>query len=475
MKNWKKLPLLLMLAFGIFWSCSEEEVPGPSIPDQTLKVNRFINDAMDYYYLWYDKMPNINYSHEADSKEYFKKLLYQEDKWSFITDDLQGLLNSFEGIETSFGWSLAFYLFPDKVSVFAVVEYVYPHTPAANAGLKRGDIILKMNNASITTQNYTDLMYAEDLDITLGVLNIDNQGKYIISPGTTAQMTALELQLNPVLKTAIIEEGNHKIGYLFYAQYIDNYNSSIDTALQSMIDNNVTDLVLDIRYNPGGIIFAAQHLCSSLAPLNIVNQESKLVTFQWNTKRQKEYVNAQELDKIQVNFDKDVDVKMGLDKIHILTGDGTASASELTITGLDPYMTVTTVGDTTYGKYTASRTLSAPESHKDYDVLKNWGLQPIILRYANALGETDFKDGFVPDILVDDDLLNAYPLGDVNDPLFKAAIEDITGSVITAKKSAETRSIPYKLFDRGFSKYDKNKRNLLIDDANKQLIREQLK
>ncbi|MCK3684766.1 S41 family peptidase [Maribellus sp. YY47] len=474
-RNRNKITFLAALVLTILFGCNEGEVPDPgsSIPEHTLNVNKFIFDVMSDVYLWYDELPDIDYTKEDDSKKYFSKLLYEDDKWSYITDDVEALENSFQGIETSFGWSLAFGIFSNTGNLFAIVEYVYPNTPAANAGLKRGDIIALLNDGDITLSNYTDLVYAESIKVTLGILSNDG-----ISPGSSVSMTALELQLNPVLKTAVVEESGHKIGYLFYAQYIAEYNDAIDTALQGLLEQNITDLVLDLRYNPGGTVSAAQHLCSSLAPIEYVNNNDKLVTFQWNDKYQDYFEYKQFTSQIQVNFVDSVPVKLDLDNIHILTGYKTASASELTITGLNAYIPVTIVGDTTYGKYTASITLK-PEDYYEkesyYSEFNNWGLQPIVLRYANALGVTDFKDGFIPDILVDDDLLNAYPLGDKNDPLFKAAIEDITGTTIVASKSAKKTDIPYKLFDRAFSKYDKNKRNLLMDNDNTKLIKDQFK
>lgn len=237
------------------------------------------------------------------------------------------------------------------------------------------------------------------------------------------------------------------------------------------MDEQITDLVLDLRYNTGGGTGAAQHLCSSLAPLSAVNNNSTLVTFQWNNKYQDYWENSNEPDQLMIRLTKDVPHKMNLNKLYVLTGAWTASASELSITGLKPYMNVTTIGDTTYGKYTASITLKPEDYYEssDYDEFDNWGIQPIVIRYANSQGVTDFKDGFPPDILVDDDLLEALPLGQKEEPLLKAAIEDITGIPIVAMKKATTK-IDYTLFDRGFSKYDINKREVLLDNFDGKLL-----
>ncbi len=475
MKQMGKIFFLLLLLAGIISGCKDESVPEPDpgtdtdtipeeAPELTQKVNQFIEDAMTDVYLWYDKMPDIDIRYEFDSKEYFDKLLYTDDKWSYITDDISAFENSLEGKETSFGYSLTFGRFSNTGDIFGIVEFVYPNTPAAEAGLKRGDILMELDNADITDDTYMELLNGETINVTLGVLG-DNG----ISPGQSVAMTSKELNLNPVVETKIIEHGGHKVGYLLYAQYISNYNTSLDTVFQSFIDNQVTDVVVDLRYNPGGYTTAAQYLCSSIAPLPVVNNNSTLVTFQWNDKYQKYWEEQNDNSQLEVGFLSNVPVKMGLDHVYILTGTGTASASELTITGLKPYMNVTTVGETTYGKYTASITLK-PEDfynnasyYKDFD---NWGLQPIVIRYANSQGVTDFKDGFEPDIPVEDDLFAGIPLGDIQEPLLKAAIEDMTGTEVAAVKKARIE-IPHTYFDRGFSKFDANKREVIFDGVNK--------
>jgi C-terminal processing protease CtpA/Prc len=196
-----------------------------------------------------------------------------------------------------------------------------------------------------------------------------------------------------------------------------------------------------------------------------VDNKSTLVSYQWNDKYQAYWISKDRQDQLGVKFDPNVPVKLGLSKVYVLTGRGTASASELTICGLEPYMDVIIVGDTTYGKYTASITIKPEDwydNESDYAGFKNWGMQPIIMRYANSLGVTDFKNGFEPDFRVLDALLPAYPLGELTEPLLKKAVENITGTTIAAPKKAEL-PIKFVIVDRGFSKFDKQKRNLFIE------------
>ena len=118
MSSWRRMLFLLVLTTGFVISCEEKPIPDvySNVDDPlegqasllTQKINQFIFSTMDDVYLWYKELPDIDLKYEFDSKEYFNKLLYIEDRWSFITDDIVSFENSLQGIETSYGYSLAF-------------------------------------------------------------------------------------------------------------------------------------------------------------------------------------------------------------------------------------------------------------------------------------------------------------------------------------------------------------------------------
>ena len=130
-----------------------------------------------------------------------------------------------------------------------------------------------------------------------------------------------------------------------------------------------------------------------------------------------------------------------IENLYVLGTRGTASASELIIIGLQPYMNVTLVGENTYGKFTGMFIFDSED--KDFENLENWAIAPIVMKYANANGFTDFYNGLTPDIYVEDDgLYLGYPLGCPDDPMIAAALSKIGGLPLTAK--AAHQKLPFK-------------------------------
>lgn len=413
-----------------------------------LKINKWVYDTLNIYYLWTSSMPDYK-SSKDDPKEYYYTLLNDLDKWSYITDDYTKLINNLGGIDKSVGSSLSLFR-RDNVSnrVVAVVEFVYANSPAEAAGLKRGDIILSVNNQVLNTDNYYELLYeAESQALTLGTPQYDANDRFIDfkDSNETITMNAIEIDENPIVHYEIMEQDGVKIGYLVYTGFISNYNSDeyakgsfpkpfLSDVFTDLKNNNITNIILDLRYNPGGDSFASNYLCSCLAPKSVVENNSVLVYRKYNSGFQKYLEENKYKSNLETRFMDSVEVNMDLSKLVVLTSKGTASASELLITALDPYMNIITVGDTTVGKYVGSTVI--PDDNE------KWAVMPIISKYTNINGLTDFSDGLAPDFYVKEGSL--YPFGDLNDPILAKAVELYTGSPIVSTRSAKLNNKPLK-------------------------------
>ena len=202
----------------------------------------------------------------------------------------------------------------------------------------------------------------------------------------------------------------------------------------------VKDLILDLRYNGGGDVETARHLASAIAPAQTIDNQEILSTNIYNDLLTTVFAQEGSEDDFKVRFEKNSH-NADMENLYVLCAEGTASASEMVTIGLMPYMNVTLVGDTTYGKYTGMFVFDSSIDDELKD-LKNWALLPVCMKYANANGFTDFVDGLIPDYLVEDDLINAYQFGDANDPALAAALDIIGGQPLTAK-SARIRPFKY--------------------------------
>lgn len=441
----KQYPYIVALvALVSLVACKERDpLPNPKPQSEASVVNQWIWDAMQDVYLWEAYIPQDLTPDKANGSEaYFESLLYEEDQWSWITDDVETLKKGFDGVSKSMGYEPGFSLWGEDGAVLILINYVTPNTPAARAGLKRGDIILGINGVRLTRDNYYELFKsAEYQSITFGVYNsaLNNIG---VDKTSTLSMVAEEMSVDPVHKYEILEVEGHKIAYLVYNQFSNGsdgeWKSSLSIALSSFKNAGVKDLVLDLRHNPGGYITSAQFLSSALAPVG-VDSKDLLVSFKMNDELDNYYAylalngsTAEErawASRQLYTYFEDVDPSVDLDlsRLYVLTSKGSASASELLITGLRAYMgsNVVLIGENTAGKYTASITIADTKDPARH----SWAMQPIIARYANKNGVTDFKDGFTPNHVVDplESCLLGFPLGSVDEPLLAKAIELITG------------------------------------------------
>lgn len=425
------LPVILVFGLSqlLIVSCKKDD-PIEKVSREIIATNKWIDDNMSLYYLWNEFIPTgIDYTRESDPKAFFFKLLYRDlDKWSQITDDYPKLESELNGDPVTMGYRPAFYLTGNN-NVIIVVSYVYPGSPAEEAGLKRGNIILSIDNKQLDTTNYQDLYSGTSYQVQLGAV----VGNSLVYTGESLNMTARTTMTDPAIYYQLFEQEGHKIGYLVYVEFIkgpnEMYLRQLDNIFNEFKAEGISDLIIDLRYNPGGEVDAAVYLASLIAPAPVAIGNETLVNLNYNHDLQQymEYNNHDDL--LSYKFTNTAS-NIGLNRVCFLTTSSSASASELVIIGLDPYMEVILVGEPTFGKYTGAWVI--PDDNM------KWAIMPIVSKFSNSVGFTDFFDGLMPDHQVDDDLFSAVPFGDLSDPMIAKAVEQLTGGIppATPKKSA---------------------------------------
>jgi C-terminal processing protease CtpA/Prc len=473
MDKMKKLILgILVITAFTTASCKDKNddviEKSTTVNKDTVKVNKFITDVFSDVYLWVDLINMAHY--ENNYKKYddpftlFKELRYKDDHWSTLTDDIEGMKGDFQGVSTSYGWNLINYLYSSNSDrVVSVVLFVYPGSPAEKAGVKRGDIITTINGKEMNTTTYLDLFYSSTITIQKGViLNQD-----IITQPATVSMTAVTMYNDPMQKDTVIVQENHKIGYLCYTEYVDKSEPELIRVFTKFKNQGVTDVVLDLRYNPGGYVRTAILLSSILAPASTVKNKDVFQKQVWNNYYTQ--VWNQQGDRMEEYFTDTLSVNMDLNKLYVLTSNGTASASEATVVGLNPFMDVILIGDTTTGKFVGGSLFSPEDIYKAseanyYKSIKNWGMYIMYFRYTNK-SNTYFTTGLAPDIAAKEEHFDLKPFGDVSDPLLGRAIAQITGvpyvqpraavqlpSVKSSPELTVKRPLDGKLIDDGIIK-----------------------
>jgi C-terminal processing protease CtpA/Prc len=298
-------------------------------------------------------------------------------------------------------------------------------SPAELAGIQRGDIFSSVDGVQLTDANYTANLVNKE-SFTLGFAKISNG---VITPtGKTTALTAIQLQENPVFLSKVLTVNGSKVGYLVYNGFTSDFDLELNTVFQQFKTAGVSKLILDLRYNGGGSVQTAIYLASMIYTTNTAKLFTKsvyngILTPYITTTYGDSYFNSNFTDKINTTPIN----SLGISDVYFIVSGETASASELLINGLKPYMNVKTIGTNTYGKYVASLTLKDYDANNKLVTTHKYAMQPIVAKYANSLGVSDFVTGLVPDITLKESTSSMLQLGDENEQLLKAVLDNIKG------------------------------------------------
>jgi len=405
----RRLALLLLAALLQACGGGGGTTPAPSAEACTVASQRqSLRDFMQRHYYWYRDMPAPD-ENAPTMDAYFRSMLVRPlDRFSFSesTELYQQVFT--EGRRIGYGYTL---VWADMARTQLRVRSVEPLGPAARAGLARGDRILSIDG-------HTPADIAAGLVPAVTTPGVARTFIVTTAAGQWKMFTASseDYQLSPVAATGVFDvpgtSGAAKVGYLAYSQFVTYSREQLQTAFAQFAQAGVGELILDLRYNGGGSVGISRELASLVGGAATAGKLYAYLRF-----NDQQASSTQRLLFQAPEATADTLLGLGLRRVFVIASGGTASASELLINGLAPFVEVVLVGEATYGK---------PYGFVPFE-LCGTTYQAVQFDSLNALGLGGFTSGFHPTCAVADDL--DHQLGDPAEARIRTALDYVaTGS-----------------------------------------------
>ena len=412
---------------GLFFitlvSCKDED-DSIAFREYDFEIEDFIWEALNTYYYWQDTVPDLADNRFNSQKSYasflsqsnenqeqlFESLLFDKDRFSWIVSDYTALENQLRRVYTTSGMILGLERIGESNDLFAYVRYVLPDSDAAVKNIKRGDLFLSINNEQLKMDNYRDLLSSDVELFSIQLAQIS--GQTVTPTGISVDLVKAEIQENPIHIHKLIELNNAKIGYLMYNGFVADFDDQLESAFAEFQTQGINQLVIDLRYNRGGRTSSSIKLAS-------------MITGQFSGEV---FAQTQHNDKLSsLNEDylfEATAAQLKMDRLYVISSAETASASELLINGLSPYIDVILIGDDTTGKNVGSYSIyDWIDDEGNRNPRHTWAMQPITLKIANSEGFADFENGLQADYRLLEDVANLGLLGEIDEPLLEKTLE----------------------------------------------------
>jgi C-terminal processing protease CtpA/Prc len=417
--------LAIFICIVLAASCRKDDPPGPPTgPVTQQEINNWILDSMRYFYLWNQDLPA-----KADTQEtvaFFNRLKHSADRFSIIYNpgDYYSIPRT---MLYSFGMDYSVIEWPNAAGgVIGVINYVIPGSVAEQRGLKRGTYFTRINNTVLNSSNASTFTEALLRDGS-GYLTPATVNNGLVTENETVSIYSGPQNPYPIHELKTFQVNTRKVGYLFYNYFHDAYNQQLLDAFLELKNAGVTELILDLRYNPGGSVAAAAQLTALIAPN--VNEQSIFAKYSGNAnlgQRNISFKSALSVPEVgsPIAFSSLTAGRLSLSRVFILSGPQTASAAELVINNLKPFMQVTQIGQSTYGKDKGAVIIQDARTPQRIP----WVMLPITYNLSNASGTGGYTQGITPQYIINEMSYQPLsPIGDATDPLIAKAVSIMNG------------------------------------------------
>jgi len=385
----------IVVTIALLWSSSATAQGGPT-NCSVVSQNLWVRDQLSELYLWNQFLPSVNAASFPSPEAYLDAVRYRpiDNSYSYITSAAANTALYGESQYVGYGFSTQ--ISGDTMRILQV----FPDSPASEAGLGRGDRITQVNGRQVASMiadgSIGNAFGAGDIGVASDIVFETRVGA-----GGQARLVKRVVTIPTVSLTRAFDVDGKRVGYLFFRNFVTPSYAALDEAFAALRDAGVNELVLDLRYNGGGLVDVAVHLSSLIGGSTTTGQV--LATYVHNSRN----------TALNKTLRFEAVNPLSLSQLVVIATRSSASASELVINALRPYMPVAIIGDTTYGKPVGQYGLTFCDKV----------LAPVSFALKNANGHGDYFDGLPATCGAADD--PEHNLGDASEASLAEALNYI--------------------------------------------------
>lgn len=455
----RTLKWCLVVVAGLCFATCAKDPEVNSGPQSEEEINRWIYTQMSQQYLYNDYTKKRTLQYDQPCESFFKQLLSPlptdndgkhtgTKNYFYSYMERTGASKALAGSSLTYGMEYALYDNAEmNVSYSARVLYVIKGSPADRAGIRRGDWIRQVNQEAIRPTNTSRLMSGGATTFLVERIGVRDVGGFEVYETVYKEQVpvaaAEALEISPILYSNVMVQGAKRIGYLVYNAFEPGPNYMYDEELKRVFatfkEQQVNELILDLRYNGGGYFTSAQLLASMIVPERALGQVFSIRKYNPDMDARYGEVVTNFLSKSEM-----APYNLNLNRLYLLTSYRTASASELIINCLRPYIPVYLMGMTTEGKNVGSVEIKSSA----YALT----LYPITQQAYNKNHESDYANGFTPDFYLNETSYQGLmlPLGDPDELMLRYTLALLAQTPLMDSRSVGTTLPPLRPVNEPF-------------------------